>query len=336
MKVSRPIVALAIATLLLLVVFGLWPRSTEKGARPGNGANAEAAAGEPASPAPEGTSAGEVEDFPPLPPEDMPIDQAAPLLAAHARRGHAGAACRLALELLTCRSALGQDGLRGLQYYSAEQEAAKGNLDAAIRIDQQTLAIAERASACRGVEPALHEDAVRLLSQAARAGVPYAMYLYATGEHYRYRDIGFAATPEFDQWRRSAPGMMLAARDAGIPEAAAFLAQAYSQDVGLASALFPDDPVQANAHWQLQSLLRSGTTTRPFAFMFDRLESAQERESLDLARRWHEEAFAGGVFPNLSHSDMPYFPGTHGSMTSSDCQGPAPRVSMAAPRQAGD
>ncbi|KFL35754.1 hypothetical protein N788_06835 [Arenimonas donghaensis DSM 18148 = HO3-R19] len=282
------------------------------------------------------TAAGEGEDLPPLPPKGIPIDQAAPLLAAHARAGHARAACRLALELLSCRFTLGQDGLRGLHSLSAERHAAQGNLEAAIRIDQQSMAVAESASACRRVEPALHEDAVSLLSQAARAGVPYAMYLYGTGEHYRYRDIGFAATPEFDQWRRSAPGMMLAARDAGIPEAAAFLARAYSQDVGLAYALFPDDQVQANAHWQLQSLLGSGATSGHFPFMFDRLDAAQERESIERARRWHKEAFASGVFHNLSSSDMPYFPGTHGSMASSDCQGPAPRTSVGTLRQAGD
>ena len=336
MNVSTRVFAGVLVGSFALAAIWLWPGSPNQEASKATDAEVEATAPEQAqqeSRAP-GSAAGE--DLPDIPPEGTPIDQAAPILAAHARAGHAGAACRLAFELLRYRFSLGSDSLRGIRSLSAEQQASEGDLEAAIRIDQQSLAVAESANACRKVGPALHEDAVSLLSQAAMAQVPYAMYLYATGEHYRYQDMGFAATPEFDQWRRSAPGMMIAARDAGIPEAAAFLARAYSQDIGLAHALFPDDPVQANVHWQLQSLLGSGTTSEPFPFMSERLDATQERESLARARRIHEHSFGSGMFPNLSSSDMPYTLTSHGSMLTSDCQGPPPRVSMTAPRQAGD
>lgn len=336
MNGSKRVIVGLLAGLFVLAALWLWRGSPDGQVDQESGVDRDATAAEEAPQGPEMPASAGGKDLPALPPAGMSIDQAAPLLADHARAGHAGAACRLAFELLSCRFSLGQDSLRGLETQSAEQLASEGNLEAAIRIDEQTLAIAESASACRKVDPALHEHATAYLSQAARARIPYAMYLYATGEHYRYRDMGFAATPEFDQWRRSAPAMMLAARDAGIPEAAAFLARAYSQDIGLAHALFPDDPVQANAHWQLQSLLGSGATSGTYPFMFDRIDAAQERESLERARRMHEDAFGGGMFPNLSHSDIPYARISHGSRVSSDCQGPAPRVSITAPRQAGD
>lgn len=336
MKGSRRIIGGVLAGSFALATFWLWRGWSDENVDQASAVAIDTTAAEAAPQGPEIPESAGGEEAPTLPPADMPIDQAAPLLAAHARAGHAGAACRLAFELLGCRFSLGQDSLRGLQTQSADQLASEGRLEAAVRIDEQTLAVAESASACRKVDPAVHDDAVAFLTQAARARIPYAMYLYGTGEHYRYREPGFAATPEFDRWRRSAPAMMLAARDAGIPEAAAFLARAYSQDIGLAHALFPDDPVQANAHWQLQSLLGTGTTSGNYPFMFDRVDAAQERESLERARRMHEDAFDGGMFPNLSHSDMPYARISHGSRVSSDCQGPAPRVSITAPRQAGD
>lgn len=336
MKVSTRLFAGVLVGSFALAAIWLWTGSPNQEASQATDAEVDAAARKEAQQDSRalGSSAGET--IPVIPPEGTPIDQAAPILATHARAGHAGAACRLALELLRCRFSLGSDSLRGIRSLHAEQQASEGDLEAAIRIDQQSLAVAESANACRKVEPSLHEDAEALLSQAASARVPYAMYLYATGEHYRHREVGFAAKPEFDQWRRAAPGMMIAARDAGIPEAAAFLARAYSQDIGLAQALFPDDPVQANVHWQLQSLLGSGTTSEPYPFMFERLDATQARESLARARRLHEEAFDGGIFPNLSGSDMPYALTSHGPMLTSDCQGPPPRVSMTTPRQAGD
>lgn len=336
MKVSRAVVAGVLAGLLALASIRLWPGSPDERAVHAGEVGVDATAAEEAPAGTRLTRSPAGKGLPALPPEDMPIDLAAPVLAAHARAGHGRAACRLAYELFRCQYSLRMDSLRDFRSDSAERLASTGDLKAAIRKEERNLAIAESANACRKVDPLLQQEALARLSQAARARIPYAMYLYATGEHYRFREMGFAATPEFDEWRRSAPGMMIAARDAGIPEAAAFLADAYSQDIGLAYALFPDDPVQANTHWQLQSLLGSGTTTRPFPFMFERLDPAQERESLQRAHQLHEAAFDSGIFPDLSRTDMPYSVESYGSMAASDCQGPPPRVPMTNPRQTGD
>lgn len=324
MKTSSHIIRWSLVGALALAALWTWPKAS--GPEP-----AHVAEPGPKLAAPEKTAAR----LPPLPPTGMPIDQAVPILAVHAQSGHAGAACRLALELLRCRFSQSADSLRDLNAASAESLATQGDLEGAIRIDEHALINAERASACRRIEPRLHEQAVSHLAHAAHSGVPYAMYLYATGEHFRFREPGFAATREFDDWRRLAPGMMIAARDAGIPEAAAFLARAYGEDLSLAHSLFADNPVQANAHWQLQSLLGSGTTTVTFPFMFEQLDSAQEQESLEIARRLHEDVFDGAIFSNLSSSAMPYVLDDQSTRITSDCQGPAVGSPMPAAPEAG-
>lgn len=239
-----------------------------------------------------------------MPPIQTPLDQAAPALAAHAHAGNARAACRLALELLLCRQSLRMDSLRGLQSGLADSIAAEGDLARALQTDEQTLRTAEHARVCRGVDSALQSQAEAFLVQAAHARVPYAMYLYATGEHI-LQEPGFAAMPEFDDWRRTAPAMMIAARDAGIPDAVSFLANAYANDWTLANSLFADDAVKANAHWLLQSLLRSGNAGDGHPFL--RVEVRDDTASLKLARQLHERNFGGRLFPDVQAYPSPAY-----------------------------
>lgn len=271
----------------------------------------------------------------PLPPTATPFDLAAPVLAAHAQAGNARAACRLAFELLRCRHSLRMDRLRHLQTATAEAIASEGDIERAIQADEATLRIAESAMVCRKVDAGLHEQANDFLVQAANARIPYAMYLYGTGEHIQ-QDPGFAARPEFDAWRRTAPAMMIAARDAGIPDAASYLAHAYSNEWPLGAAMFADDPVQANAHWHLMSLLRSGVpgSSHPYA---RGLDADKEDASLQLARRLHARAYGGRIYPGFSgYAALPYSLHNPTSEPGIDCQGPSAQGSMEAPRQAGD
>lgn len=216
------------------------------------------------------------------------MDLAAADWLLHARHGNGQAACRLGLYLLKCREAVHR------HRFPVARPAEGGPGDPALAREQEDAFRREAALAntCARLPPEIDAEATHLLAQAAAQGIPAAMLHYAEGRHWRMQP-GFAATPEFDAWRRDAPRMLLAARDAGHPSAPFVLANAYSMEGSLIGALFPDDPVQASAHRMLSRLLASGPDA-PLEDYTQRLDSGQLAEARRMARHLHLQAYDGG------------------------------------------
>lgn len=235
---------------------------------------------------------------PPLPPAEAPLPLVYPSLQARADAGDAKAACRLGIELLRCQR-LGwfQDYTREHLLY-AEAEATKaGDLDLADELARANLHYREIGLACAELSPALMERGAHYLRQAALAGEPEAMLRYADGQGFRQSpwDHGYLRSPEFDQWRREAPGMIERALALGRPEAVHLLESAHTSDEGLLQGIVRNDPVQAAAHRQLIERLQGADGPRlPAGRNLPRLDTQQEQQAMALAADWHARHFDGG------------------------------------------
>lgn len=283
------------ALLLLTVAGGVWLEERQ-GRQPPGGATLPA---ETAAPKPVEANAHEQgasplpASLPPLPPSDLPFDSTTAALQARADAGDRVAACRLGIGLLRC------DGVRRheefvarLGYDSAEHFAEGGNLAMANKMDEQRLRNLELLAQCKEVDEALRERGTEYLAKAARAGNPHAMAVYGAGLHLR-EDPGFAATKEFDDWRRDAAAMLERALQAGEPMAVAALQQGYAEDLRYASALVPNDPVRAHAMELLTARLFG---SREMNFHGRSLDDAGRERARQMAIRIHDGYFRGQRF----------------------------------------
>ena len=161
--------------------------------------------------------------------------------------GDARAACRLGTDLLRCRFVAGWSDEQIEQMASRESElAAKGNLDQANSIAMTLLRHAELQRLCAGLDETLLARGGQYLRQAALAGEPDAVVRYAAGGAFRATGSNsFIATPEFDQWRREAPGLLQEALAAGDPGAALVMLRTHGDNAGFLSMLLPADPLAA-------------------------------------------------------------------------------------------
>ena len=228
--------------------------------------------------------------LPRLPAADAPLASSLDALVARADAGDPQAACRLAMELLRCESIQYLATVTGTFYRDLEGKLeAKGELDAADRVATDELAKIEVARQCRVVPETLRHRAPHYLGQAARAGHPEAMVRYADSQFWPADGRGVFADPEFDRWRRDAPGMLQRAFAAGVPEAPFILIDAYQTDFGMVGALIPDDPVKAEALRLLMVRLH-GWPARPPTRTLD---AKGLQQATELARQWHEGPFQG-------------------------------------------
>lgn len=231
--------------------------------------------------------------LPPLPPANQPIDATASALLARADAGDPVAACRLGEALLRCRDLAAweaADARGGTDM--AESFARSGNLRAAVAIDEQRLWRLEQLARCDALDDGLRKRGPEYLARAARAGNRHAMVLYGSGLHIDPQG-GFAATPEFDAWRREAPAMLQRALRAGEPSAVMALLMGYQDDMGFHSALIPDDPERAYAF----SLLAGRLFGRPQADVYSQdLDAAAIARAGELAKQMHEQYFGGRQF----------------------------------------
>lgn len=287
---------LAGATLLTgLVAAGLWLRDRDPSPPTGetappidSGRVATAAGNAPVTAAPALTA-----NLPPLPPVDLAFDTTTAALQARADAGDRVAACRLGVGLLRCDAVRRREALLARQSYdSAEFYAESGALAMAIEADEQRLWNLEQLAQCKAVEAPLRERGTEYLARAARAGHHYAMAVYGSGLHLR-EEPGFAATREFDDWRRDAAAMLQRALEAGEPTAVAALTRGYATDLDYAEALVPNDPVRAHAMELLSARLFG---TAGMNFHGRALDAAGLARARQLAERIHAESFQGRRF----------------------------------------
>lgn len=232
-----------------------------------------------------------------LPPADSPLPLVVQSLQARANAGEANAACRLGIELLRCqRLALFKDFTSGVLQHSEAEATKAGDLDLADELARANLHYDEIGKACASIPPALVERGAYYLRQAALAGEPEAMLRYADGQGFTQMPgyHGYMRSPDFDHWRREAPGMIERALAMGRPEAVHLLLSVHTSDNGMLQGLVRNDPVQALAHQQLIERLQGADGPRlPAGQDLPGLDAQQEQQALALAADWQARHFNG-------------------------------------------
>jgi hypothetical protein len=199
----------------------------------------------------------------PLPPADAPLADIYSDLKRRADAGDARAACRVAFELLRCRTVI--DEREALEARLREWESDLDRYGApatANKAAQEQITVAERNAACRAVPRADLAAGGEYLHSAAVAGIAEAQVRYAQGLMFGLvadRTLGgkthaYLHHPEFERWHREAPGI---ARDllrkhhrAGL----VLMLDAYGRDDRPFAALYADDPVAFHAYLPLVRL----------------------------------------------------------------------------------
>lgn len=231
-------------------------------------------------------------DWGPLPPPGAPLTQFVGALQARADAGDSRAACRLGIELVRCQLLEQAKMIQWADGLPADESLARrGQLDAADRFAEIEIRKIRLGQQCDGVDPALVARAVHYLRSAARAGEPEAMVRYATGAHHgMVGQMGFIRDPDFEVWRRDAPGMLLRAAQAGRMDAVNQLRMAYRFGSEPYAGLIPDDPLQARAWGLLEARLAGRPRNDP-----EEDDAGVERQAEALARQWHQRYFDNAV-----------------------------------------
>lgn len=208
-------------------------------------------------------------DSRPPPPIDAPVADTLAALLPSARAGDARAACRVAMERITCRTLAEQRSsmLLLLRAYEARADAVSGE-GSPDRFAALQIALLERARQCAALPAPLADDGVDWLARAAAAGHVESALRYMQVQGLGWVE-GFEPSPErrwsllghphFAAWQRDAPVMARRLLDAGEPAAAFMLSLAYAQDDSPFGGLLRDDPVEAAA----MRLLLSELAGRP-------------------------------------------------------------------------
>ena len=285
---------LAAVLLLMLAAWFFWPRPAPVSV-PIIPAAADSAAPDAAA-----SAAPKLARFDPHAPapEPGPLPSLAALVSA-ADGGDARAACQLAAEFDACGHA---DWLDGKPRLSRELLDDQARLLAQLPQDQfharmQPMEARFRCQQLGELHGDRHFDWLR---QAAMAGEPEAMLRYASGEAFGSSfggDFSYLGSPDFDIWRREAPGMLEALLEAGYADALVFLARSGDPLLGgHMAALFAPDPLRERAYLHLMALLtgREPVLQAALARIQD-LHSGVDVEANALARQWHQAYFDGVV-----------------------------------------
>ena len=232
----------------------------------------------------------------PLPASDAPLPLVFPSLKARADAGDRKAACRLGIELLRCQTLASHGSLTASLLHWREIEATKrGDLARADEMARASLHYLAVEESCAGLPPDAFELGARYLRQAALAGEPEAMLRYAAGQGFDSgRRMAYLRSPDFENWRREAPGMVEHALAEGRPEAAHLLWLAYADGQSMLSGLIPDDPMRAKAHRLLMERLWNPADP-PTAVLLGAapLSRSEELKAASLASDWHQRHFKG-------------------------------------------
>jgi len=236
---------------------------------------------------------------PPMPLVGIPLRDSLPSLRERADAGDGKAACRLAMELLRCREVGRLTPERERWMEEQLQALPAGSADERVESMARTLSLHRGVrAACAGLPAGLEDQAGRYLRTAALAGEPEALIRYAAGEGFDNRaGYGYILTPEFDQWRREARGLMDRALVGGDPRAAVFLYGAHSNDTGLFAGLTAGEASETYAY---AALIRNlyGESLAPLASFLDFPTPPAEQAGPAAARAaaWHQDYFDGRQF----------------------------------------
>jgi len=274
----------ALAGATALATF-LWLRPGDRGSSEQAPAAVEAQEVSTPGPAPRATA-----DPLPLPPDNAPLDRKLEALQSHADAGDRKAACRLGMELLACEWALSwEDTLAFNERRSGPGQAPSGNPIDDDALDLHRVAGLETVIACRAVPEALRSAGARYLVQAARAGEPEAMLRYAIGQHLPPTGRGSFVDPEFDAWRRDAPGMLWRALEAGQAGAVVHLQFAYLPGHDLLGVLMGDDALKSHAFKLLAQMLFGSSPP----IVQEPLDAEGQLRAREMAEDWHKRFFGG-------------------------------------------
>ena len=313
-RTRRALALLLAIVLCIAAIHAWWPAAVPaKAGEPAETATPDsveraptpAPATAPTAPAPGATTLGRA--------DASALADLAPTLQARADAGDAQAACRLGTDLLRCQylAQLGEDQLERL----ADQEKAhteRGKLEAANSAAMMLLRHAELQRTCAGLDEDLIARGGHYLRQAALAGEPDAVVRYATGGAFAITgSTAYIATPEFDQWRREAPGMVQRALEAGQPGAVLLLLHSHSTNHYFLPWLTPHDPDAAEASLALaRRLFGEGA----YADYFDipvrddpQHRAEAERRAAELHARYFDGArqdFAAAVYGLIPLHDI--------------------------------
>jgi len=224
-----------------------------------------------------------------LPAYNAPLAIIMEPLAARADTGDAKAACRLAMELIRCQGVEENQRFPGVSDAEEAELEAKGKLDAADQAAKFKLYSLLAAQECLAVPDRLRGRAAHYLGQAARAGEPEAMVRYVDLNFWPLDARGVFADPEFDRWRRDAPGLLHRAFAAGVPESASTMFDAYQNDFGGVGSMIANDPVKSEALRLLMTRLHGWRDRGNNSG----LDAASLARASELAKQWHEGPFKG-------------------------------------------
>ncbi len=201
--------------------------------------------------------------------DDSPMVQRIVDLSRKVQAGDKEAGCRLHTGLRRCwaqqqRQQAAQMTMDILSEMAPENESSDA-LPAAMSDTLLTLAAmmpepsSEVDAFCAGLGPEHYDQHFDALLRTARAGDPAAMLSFATGGGFLALEYA-RQVDRFDLWRREAPGMLRAAIESGLRDAAHVRVTTMGNPNTLLGALLPVDPVE---HYALVRVLeRTGPAPR--------------------------------------------------------------------------
>ena len=231
-----------------------------------------------------------------LPSPDALIGRTFDALRYRADAGDAPAACRLAVDLLTCRNLPLMQGLAGIPGPGGQDNetafARQGDLATANFFAEAKLSAIAARRRCAGITPPQMALGPAYLRKAALAGVGDALVRYADGQAFDpARMFAMLRDPLFDAWRKEAPGLARQALRQGNPAAVYLLYGAYSGDGSLFAGLIDNDPLQAAV---FRSLIERLHGRVPQGNMT--LTVAQQAQASAIAASMHRQYFGNRVF----------------------------------------
>lgn len=234
----------------------------------------------------------------PPPPERAPVARIFEALKQRADAGDAHAACRLAVDLVRCRSLPMMQAVASTPAEDGHDNetdfARKGNLAAANFFAEAKLRLLEAQERCKDVSKKQTAFAAKYLRQAARAGISDAIVRYADGQAFDTMAMfGMLRDPAFDAWRREAPELAMQALRQGNPKVVPILYAAYSSDAALCGGLIRDDPVQARAYLVLLTKLKNAPPPRAGSLTPAQLDAADALATWIYREDFHGRSLSG-------------------------------------------
>lgn len=208
-------------------------------------------------------------DWPALPAPEAPVAAVFDTLQDRARRGDAGAACRLVFDLTSCRQAL---------TFRLAIERGKDAPPDGFGMPRDNAGQRQLLSRCQGLGARHFSAQYGLLKQSALAGHELSLGFYLSGELFR-RDAT-AHIDFLDDFRAEAPRMFESALQQGSVSAAALAGLAESgSPVPFLPEAVRDDPVERQAMALLSLSAIAGQASGPSRNVIETMREQMRRQT---------------------------------------------------------